>query len=165
MKKTSILPDEMISRKIYCIREQKVMLDSDLAELFGVETKRLNEQVRRNPERFPKDFMFRLTNREWNNLKSQIATSRLETLEDWGGRRTLPCVFTEHGVLMLSSVLNSKQAIDVNIQIMRVYVQIREIFQTNKELIRKIEEIERRLHGHDEQMLKVFNYLQYLMEQ
>jgi hypothetical protein len=164
MPKTSMLPDEVIYRKIYYIRGQKVMLDSDLAELYGVETKRLNEQVRRNSERFPKDFMFQLTEREWNNLKSQFATSSVETLENWGGRRTLPCVFTEHGVLMLSSVLNSKQAIAVNIQIMRVYIRIKELFQTDKELILNMEEIERRMDDQDERMLRVFEHIQQLME-
>gem|GEM_PF-2273471 len=93
------LPDELIFRKIFVMRQHKVMLDSDLAELYDVNTKRLNEQVKRNPERFPQDFMFQLTQEEWSILKSQNATSR------WGGRRTLPYVFTEHGVLMLSSVL------------------------------------------------------------
>lgn len=109
MSKDIIIPQEVIINKIYSIRGQKVMLDSDLAELYGVETKRLNEQVKRNNSRFPDDFMFQLTIQEWENLKSQIATS------SWGGRRKLPYAFTEHGVLMLSSVLNSDRAIAVNI--------------------------------------------------
>ena len=105
-----MLPDEVIMSKIFFIREQKVMLDNDLAELYGVETRRLNEQVKRNISRFPEDFMFQLTEIEYENLKSQFATS------SWGGRRKPPNVFTEHGVLMLSSVLNSDKAIKVNIQ-------------------------------------------------
>src|SRR5665811_240024 len=109
------IPEEVIMSKIYLIRGQKVMLDSDLAELYGVETRRLNEQVKRNIDRFPEDFMFQLMEPEFENLKSQIATS------SWGGRRKLPFAFTEHGVLMLSSVLNSNLAIKVNIQIMRIY--------------------------------------------
>ena len=115
----SVIPDEAVISKIYFIRNEKVMLDNELAELYGVETRRLNEQVKRNIDRFPEDFMFQLTETEFENLKSQIATS------SWGGRRKLPYVFTEHGVLMLSSVLNSDLAIKVNIQIMRVYTEIR----------------------------------------
>jgi len=107
------ITNERIITKIYRIRNHNIMLDSDLAELYGVETKRLNEQVKRNITRFPDDFMFKLTKKEWTNLKSQFATS------GWGGRRNLPNVFTEHGVLVLSSVLNSDKAIAVNIQIMR----------------------------------------------
>lgn len=105
MSQKVTIPDEIITSKIYLIRGQKVMLDSDLAELYQVETRRLNEQIKRNTGRFPEDFMFRLTNEEWKNLKSQFATS------SWGGRRKEPYAFTEHGVLMLSSVLNSERAI------------------------------------------------------
>ena len=105
----------LVLSKIFIIRKKKIMLDEDLAEMYGVKTKRINEQVKRNLERFPKDFMFQLTIEEYEYLKSQIATS------SWGGRRSLPYAFTEHGVLMLSSVLNSQTAIQVNITIMRVY--------------------------------------------
>ncbi|WP_232456860.1 ORF6N domain-containing protein [Pedobacter psychrophilus] len=105
MSHNNIHPDEIVMNKIYFIRNQKVMLDDDLSELYGVETKRLNEQVKRNIDRFPEDFMFQLNDEEFNDLKSQIATS------SWGGRRKPPFAFTEHGVLMLSSVLNSKLAI------------------------------------------------------
>jgi hypothetical protein len=104
------IPDEVLMNKIYLIRGQKVMIDSDLSELYGVETRRLNEQVKRNMPRFPEDFMFQLSENEYKNLMSQIAIS------SWGGRRKLPYVFTEHGVFMLSSVLNSERAIKVNIQ-------------------------------------------------
>lgn len=157
------LPDEQIYRKIIVVRNQKVMLDSDLAELYQVDTKRLNEQVRRNPERFPGDFMFQLTQHEWNDLKSHFATSSFGSKEH-GGRRTLPYVFTEHGVLMLSSVLNSKRAIAVNIQIMRVYIRIKEMLQTNEELIARIAEMEERMEGQDERIHRVFHYVQQLVE-
>lgn len=160
MSNDTTLPDEIISRKIYVIRDQKVMLDSDLAELYNVETRRLNEQVKRNGSRFPMDFMFQLTMEEWDNLKSQNATS------SWGGRRKLPYAFTEHGVLMLSSVLNSDRAIAVNIQIMRVYTQIREMLLTNNELLLKMEEMERKLLGQDEKIQSIFSYLKrFIREQ
>jgi hypothetical protein len=120
-----IIPDEAIMNKIYFIRGHKVMLDRDLAELYGVETRRLNEQVKRNLKRFPDDFMFQLAQEELEILISQIATS------SWGGTRKLPYVFTEHGVLMLSSVLNSDRAIDVNIKIMRVFTRFRQLLTEN----------------------------------
>ena len=129
------------------------MLDSDLAELYGVETKRLNEQVKRNIDRFPEDFMFQLTEPEFENLKSQIATS------SWGGRRTLPYAFTEHGVLMLSSVLNSDLAIKVNIQIMRVYTKVRNMLSTHKDLLLKFEQLETKLAVHNDKIMLIFEYL------
>ena len=144
--------------KIYVIRDQKVMLDEDLAELYGVETKRLNEQVRRNIDRFPSDFMFVLNEHEFEDLKSQNATS------SWGGRRKLPNAFTEHGVLMLSGVLNSKQAIQVNIQIMRIYTRIREIVLSYKELLISVEHMERHLLKHDEKIELLFSYLSKFIE-
>ena len=116
MSKPLVIPDEVVMNKIYFMRGKKVMLDNDLAELYGVETKRLKEQVRRNIDRFPDDFMFELTKGELESLRSQIATSK----KGRGGVRYLPMAFTEHGVLMLSSVLNSARAIQVNIRIMRV---------------------------------------------
>lgn len=155
------LPDELIYRKIVVIRNQKVMLDSDLAELYQVDTKRLNEQIRRNPERFPPDFMFQLTQREWNSLKLQWGDAGVR---DHGGRRKLPYAFTEHGVLMLSSVLNSNRAIAVNIQIMWVYIQIKEMLQTNQDLIARMAEMEERMEGQDEHILRVFQYVQQLVE-
>jgi ORF6N domain len=154
------LPDESIYRKIYVIRDQKVMLDSDLAELYQVDTKRLNEQVKRNSERFPEDFMFQLTHYEWNNLKSHFATSSLH-----GGRRTLPYVFTEHGVLMLSSVLSSKRAIAVNIQIMRVYTRLKEMIQSSKELQERMNVLEERLYDQDTKISRVFQYVQEMNEE
>src|SRR6187549_1505838 len=131
-KITSVITEHFIVNKIYFIRGQKVMLDEDLADLYRVETKRLNEQVRRNTERFPQDFMFQLTIEEYENLKSQTAAS------SWGGRRKLPFAFTEQGVAMLSSVLNSDIAINVNIQIIRVFTKMREIMLTNKDVLLKL---------------------------
>ena len=154
------VPDEVIASKIFVIRDLKVMLDSDLAELYQVETRRLNEQVKRNEKRFPDDFMFQLAEKEWGNLRSQNATS------SWGGRRTLPYVFTEHGVLMLSSVLNSDRAIEVNIKIMRVYTKIKEMLLTHKDLLLKMEEMEKRVEGQDDKIVQIFNYLkQFIKEQ
>jgi hypothetical protein len=156
-KQQSLIPDEIITSKIFFIRNQKVMIDSDLAELYQVETKRLNEQVKRNKDRFPEDFMFELSKEEWENLKSQNATS------SWGGRRTLPFVFTEHGVLMLSSVLNSERAIQMNIQIMRIYTKLRELLLTNKDILLKLEKLERTAMSHDEELKLIFKYLRELL--
>jgi hypothetical protein len=152
------IPEQLIVSKIYLIRDKKVMLDNDLAELYQVETKRLNEQVKRNLSRFPEDFMFQLTDTEWENLKSQNATS------SWGGRRTAPNVFTEYGVLMLSSVLNSERAIEVNIKIMRVYTKMKEIILTHKDLLLKMEEMEKKVLGQDDKILQIFNYLKQFVE-
>ena len=124
---TDIISVESITSRIYLICGNKVMVDRDLAELYGVSTKRLKEQVRRNILRFPEDFMFVLTNQEVRSLRSQIATT------SWGGSRYIPMAFTEQGVAMLSSVLHSKRAIEVNIAIMRAFVKMREILSTNKE--------------------------------
>jgi hypothetical protein len=149
--------EELILSKIYEIRSHKVMLDEDLAMLYDVPTKRLNEQVKRNIDRFPKDFMFQLSKKEFEILKSQNATS------SWGGRRTPPYAFTEHGVLMLSSILNSDRAIAVNIQIMRIYTQMREMILTNKEILLQLEKIEKKVSGHDEDLQLVFEYLKQLI--
>jgi phage regulator Rha-like protein len=157
MKKTNTLaiPEETIEAKILLIRRKKVMLDRDLAVLYGVETKRLKQQVNRNIERFPDDFMFQLTREEFNNLKSQIATS------SWGGLRYLPYAFTEQGVAMLSSVLNSKRAVQVNIQIMRTFIKLREMLLAHKELRQKIEAMERK---YDYQFKIVFDAIKKLLE-
>ena len=144
------IPQEVIASKIYLVREQKVMIDSDLADLYDVETRRLNEQVKRNIARFPDDFMFQLTSEEWANLKSQNATS------SWGGRRKLPYAFTEHGVLMLSSVLNSDRAIAVNIHIVRVFTKLKELLLTNKEVLLEIEKIRKQVSNQDEKIAIVF---------
>jgi hypothetical protein len=156
------LADEVVMNKIYVIREKKVMLDKDLAELYGVETKRLNEQVKRNIDRFPDDFMFQLTQEELENWKSQIATSNSIKM----GLRKLPMVFTEHGVLMLSSVINSKQAIEINIQIMRIYTKLRELLLTNKDILLKLEKMEKLIGKTDKNIKLVFEYLnQFLQDQ
>ena len=146
-----------IVNKIYIIRGQKVMLDRDLAEMYDVEVKRLNESIRRNNSRFPEDFMFQLSYNEWENLKSQIATS------SWGGARKIPFVFTEQGVAMLSSVLRSERAIQVNIQIIRVYTKMRQLLLDNKELWLKIEKIEQALAKKDDEVLAIFNALKNLL--
>jgi len=153
-----IIPENTVINKIYELRGLKVMLDSDLAALYGVETKRLNEQVSRNQDRFPKDFMFQLTDEEWSNLKSQIATS------SWGGRRKLPFVFSEHGILMLSSVLNSKQAIQVNIQIVRIFTRIRKFIVDSGELKLEIEAIKQKVSNQDKNIELVFTYLDKLID-
>lgn len=154
-----LLSDGIVIGKIHIIRGQKVMLDEDLAELYEVQTKRLNEQVKRNKDRFPSDFMFQLTKEEFENLKSQIATS------SWGGRRILPYTFTEHGVLMLSSVLKSKRAIKVNIQIMRIFTKMRKLLMSQKDLILKVEKIENKLEGQNYEIKVLFEYLKKLMQE
>jgi cell division septum initiation protein DivIVA len=159
MKETELsVPEEVIASKIFVIRDLKVMLDSDLAELYQVETKRLNEQVKRNEKRFPDDFMFQLTEQEWESLKSQNATS------SWGGRRTLPYAFTEHGVLMLSSVLNSDRAIAVNIKVIRVYNKLKEMLLTHKDLLLKMEEMEKKVAGQDDKIMQIFSYLKRFIQ-
>ena len=152
---------QFIERRIYLIRGQKVMIDVDLAELYGVSTKRLNEQVRRNQKRFPPDFMFQLTKPEAENLRSQFATSR----STHGGRRSLPNVFTEHGVAMLSTVLNSERAIEVNIAIMRAFIRLRQMLESNEELNRKFAAVMRKLSTHDKYFRVVFDELKKLTEQ
>ncbi|HLB05683.1 MAG TPA: ORF6N domain-containing protein [Thermodesulfobacteriota bacterium] len=154
MTKTSLIPIDRIERSILLLRGQKVMLDSDLAELYGVETRRLVEQVKRNIKRFPPDFMFQLTNQELINLRSQFATS------SWGGRRYPPYAFTEQGVAMLSSVLNSEKAIEVNILIMRAFMKLREMIASNKDLAKKFEELEKK---YDTQFKIVFDAIRQLM--
>jgi hypothetical protein len=158
MNDESLLSEETISNKIYFIRNQKVMLDSDLALLYGVETKRLNEAVKRNESRFPLDFMFQLTETEFHNLKSQFATS------SWGGTRKLPFAFTEHGVLMLSSVLKSDKAIQTNIQIMRIFTKVRQMLLDTTEMKIDILQIQKKLENYDKNIELVFSYLDELTE-
>ena len=136
------------------IRGQKVMLDQDLAVLYQVETKRLNEQVKRNASRFPEDFMFRMTKEEWSDLKSQNATSR------WGGRRREPYVFTEHGILMLSSVLSSERAVQMNIHIIKTFIRLRKLANNYEELLVKIKQIESETN---ERFSEIYQVLQRLM--
>ena len=153
-----LIVQEIIGRKIYLIRGQKVMLSIELAALYGVEVKRLNEQVKRNIKRFPDDFMFQLSDTEYEILKSQFATS------SWGGiRRANPYAFTEQGVAMLSTVLNSARAIQVNIAIMRAFVKLREILSTNKDLAHKLNELERKTDKHDAEIQKIFEAIRQLM--
>jgi hypothetical protein len=151
--------EEKIISKIYLIRGKKVMLDRDLAALYGVETRALNQAVRRNTKRFPSDFMFRLTEKEMNNWKSQIVTSNKEIK----GLRKLPLVFTEQGVAMLSSILNSEKAIAVNIQIIRIFSRIRELLLTHKDILLKLEQLEKRVSSHDENIQLIFKYLKQLL--
>ena len=150
------IPDEIISSKIYFIRQQKVMLDYDLAELYVIETKQLKRQVRRNSERFPEDFMFELTQQEYEILRSQFGTS------SWGGMRYVPMAFTEQGVAMLSSVLNSPTSIKVNIQIIRVFTKIRQILGDNLSMKLEIEEIKEKLSNNTKNIELVFSYLDEL---
>jgi hypothetical protein len=152
------IPDELVMNKIYLIRGHKVMLDKDLAELYQVETRYLNKAVSRNIKRFPPDFMFQLSDEEFKNLMFQIGTS------SWGGTRKAPTVFTELGVAMLSGVLNSDRAIDVNIQIMRIFTRIRQMLMDNTELRLGVEKIKSRLDNQDKKMEIVFRYLDELIE-
>lgn len=166
MSKSIAITDESVISKIYHIRGKKVMLDRDLAEMYGVETRRLNEQVKRNEKRFPADFMFRLTEQELEEWKSQNATSNKERM----GLRKLPNVFTEQGVAMLSSVLNSDTAIEVNIQIIRIFTRIREVLLTNKDVLLKMEQLEKKIlkqdektNKHEEEIQVIFSALKQLL--
>lgn len=154
-----LIPDELISEKIYYIRGQKVMLDEDLARLYNVTTGNLNKAVARNIKRFPDDFMFRLTEEEFKNLLFQNG------IASWGGRRQSPNAFTEDGLAMLSGVLSSDRAIQVNIQIMRVFTRLRRMFIDNTELRLDIEKIKAKLDNQDKNMEIVFRYLDELLEQ
>ena len=131
-----LLPLESITQRIVLLRGQKVLLDTDLAALYGVETRRLNEQVRRNLERFPDDFIFEVSAEEFGNLKSHFATS------SWGGRRKLPLAFTEHGAIMAASVLKSARAVEVSVYVVRAFVQLRELVVSNKELALRLDDLE-----------------------
>lgn len=152
-----LIPSKRIENKIYLIRNKKVMVDFDLAELYKVETRTLNQAVQRNLDRFPPDFMFQLTEDEFNNLTSQIVIS------SWGGRRRLPYVFTEQGVAMLSTVLRSKRAIQVNIAIMRAFVNLREFLATHKELAQKLILLEQKYDKHDKEIQSIFRAIQQLI--
>ena len=154
---TTLIPIELIASKIYFIRNMKVMLDRDLAELYEVETKALKQAVRRNIDRFPADFMFELTKDEYQSLRSQIVT-----LKRGQHSKYAPFAFTEHGVLMLSSVLNSERAIQVNIQIVRTFTKLREMLSTHKDLKRKIESMEKK---YDQQFQVVFEAIKQLLSE
>jgi len=154
---SNLIAVELVATKIFEIRGKKVMLDRDLARLYGVETKRLNEQVRRNINRFPDDFMFQLVEEEIGFLRSQIATSKR------GGRRYLPYAFTQEGIAMLSSVLNSDRAVQVNILIMRAFIRLKEALVNYDKIAIKINELERKYIGHDEKMNEIFEAIKQLI--
>jgi phage regulator Rha-like protein len=145
MNKTAIVLANRVSSKILILRNQKVILDTDLAELYGVPVKRLNEQIKRNPQRFPDDFLFTLTSEEYQNLKSQDVTSG----SSHGGRRYLPYAFTEHGAIMAATVLNSKRAIEMSIFVVRAFVEMRQAMAVNQQVVSKLSELEGRLDIHD----------------
>jgi hypothetical protein len=155
--KKPIIPDEVLVSKIFLIRDQKVMMDFHLAELYGVQTKVLKQAVRRNIHRFPGDFMFELSTKEFETLRSQIVTSNK------GGIRYAPWAFTEHGVLMLSSVLRNNTAIEMNIQIVRIFVKMRQMLSSHREIIAKITQMESKLTNHDVQLSKLFDALKELL--
>ncbi len=159
-KNENMLIDQQIVDRIFIIRGQKVMLDRDLAQLYGVETKTLNQATKRNIQRFPNDFMFQLTEKEFSVLRSQIVTSK----SGRGGLRYMPFAFTEQGVAMLSSVLNSDKAINVNIQIIRVFTKIRQMLIDNTELRIAIEEIKKKTDNNTKNIELVFQYLDELLE-
>lgn len=159
-KSGDLIPEIKILKIIIVVRGVKVILDSDLAALYGIETRRLNEQVRRNIDKFPDDFMFQLTKEEFENLKSQIATSS----STWGGRRKLPLVFTEHGALQAANVLNSPQANKMSVFIVRTFVKLREMALTNEKLSRKFIELEKRVSDHDEILIELVQELRKLID-
>ena len=152
---------EAIASRILILRAQRTILDADLAALYGVETRRLNEQVRRNSERFPEDFVFQVTPGEFANLKSQFATS------SWGGRRKRPLAFTEHGAIMAATVLNSPRAVEVSIYVVRAFVQLRDLLTGHKELARRLDQLEarmeRKLSTHDQAIVGILDAIRKLM--
>lgn len=168
MTKNNTIPDELIISKIYFIRSRKIMLDRDLAEIYGVETKRLKEAVRRNINRFPEDFMFEMTMEEFDLWRKENITNQ----EDKMGLRYAPFCFTEQGVTMLSCILNSETAIEVNIRIIRIFSKLREIVSNNNDILLKLEQMENKLlknqekiNQHDEDITVIFKYLKQLLNQ
>ena len=151
-------PVEGIASRIHTIRGQRVLIDADLALLYGVPAKRFNEQVRRNLRRFPPDFMFQLENQEFAILRSQFATS------SWGGRRYRPFAFTEHGAIMAASILNSARAIEVSVYVIRAFVQMREALGTHKEVGRRLDELERKVGTHDRAVGQILDALRQLTQ-
>ena len=160
MNKSAIILTKRVGSKILILRNQKVILDTDLAELYGVSVKRLNEQIRRNPGRFPSDFLFTLTRAEHKNLRSQFATS---TSPSHGGRRYPPHAFTEHGAIMAASVLNSKRAVEMSIFVVRAFVHMREALLLNQRIVSKLSELEQRLDAHDADIQDLVQALRELM--
>jgi hypothetical protein len=159
MNKTEIILAKRVGSKILILRNQKVILDTDLAELYGVPVKRLNEQLKRNPKRFPPDFLFTLTRAEHQNLRSQNATSS----SAHGGRRYLPHAFTEHGAIMAATVLNSKLAIEMSIFVVRAFVQMRQALVVNQHVVSKLAELEARLDNHDDEIQDLVEAIRELM--
>jgi len=157
-RSSSVIPIERVERTILLLRGQKIILDADLGKLYGVTTKRLNEQIRRNQARFPDDFVFRLTSEE----KSEVVAN-CDHLSNLKFSPALPLAFTEHGAIMAASVLNSPRAIETSILVVRAFIRLREIFITHKELARKLEELERRIEAHDEQIVAIFEAIRQLM--
>lgn len=155
-----MLPEETIISKIYLIRGKKVILDRDLAEFYGVETRRLKEQVRRNVERFPEDFMIEFTKEELDDFRKQFGNTNKEIM----GLRIAPFAFTEHGILMLASVLNTERAIQVNIQLVRVFNRMREMLLSHKELFLELEKVKNQLSDHDDKFMLIFEYLKQFEE-
>ena len=153
------LSPQALAGRIVVIRGQRVLLDTDLAQLYEVETRRLNEQIKRNMGRFPLDFMFQLTRDEFEILKSQIATS------SWGGRRKLPLAFTEHGAIMAASVLNSDRAVEMSVYVVRAFVQLRTVLLDHKALADKLTALERRVSHHDNSLAEVIDAIRALMAQ
>ena len=160
MPRSEVQIEVELATRIYFVRGRSVMLDSDLAKIYGVTTSRLNEQFRRNHGRFPEDFAFQLTQQEFTTLMSQIAISK----PGRGGRRKLPIVFTEHGAIMLASVLNSKVAVAASVNVVRAFVSMREAISRNKKLQDKLAEIESRLDGHDETLAELFAAIRQLLD-
>ncbi|MBW2107876.1 MAG: ORF6N domain-containing protein [Deltaproteobacteria bacterium] len=158
MDKNAAIPIERIQSMVHLIRGQKVLLDKDLADLYGVETRSLVQAVKRNIERFPSDFMFQLTRDEFDSLRSQSVISKGK-----GGRRYLPHAFTEQGVAMLSSVLRSKWAIQVNVAIMRAFVELRQVLSSHKDLERKLEELQHKIEDHEESIEAIFEAIRQLI--
>lgn len=157
-KKKRVIPDEIVMNKIIMVRDKKVMIDRDLAELYGVTTKQLNQQVKRNSKRFPEDFMFQLSEDEKNEV---VANCDHLTILKFSPN--LPFAFTEHGAVMLASVLNSERAIEVNIQIVRVFTKMREMIMTHKDILLQLEKMEKKLAGHDIDITLIFQYLKKLL--
>jgi hypothetical protein len=155
----AVIPSEQIEQLILLIRGHKVMVDADLAALYGVETRVLVQAVKRNTNRFPSDFMFQLSDEDANLLRSQIVISK----NPRGGRRYLPYVFTEQGVAMLSSVLNSERAVEINIEIMRAFVRLRGLILSNRDLARKLDALERKFESHDTHIRSLFEAIRQLM--
>ena len=159
IKQNYAVPSDLIVHKIFFIRGQKIILDFHLAELYSVETKALNKAVSRNLTRFPNDFMFRLTIKEWDFLRFQIGTSKSGS----GGRRYLPFVFTEHGAIMLAAVLNSPKAVEASIYVVRAFVRLREVLASHKDLAQKLDELESKFEGHDEQIRDIIETINQLL--